>query len=626
MISLLMGRQRPGILQLLVFAAAAVLLGKAGDGRADEMDAATLQKIKRATVHLQVKLIDGSVAQGSGFFSEAPGVILTNAHVLGMLAPNSRRPLEIIAVINSGEAKSQRLPATILAVDRNSDLAALRVEGKNLPAPLQVADSKVLRETQDVYIFGFPFGDKLGKNITASKSSVSSLRKQGNVLKQIQVNGGMHPGNSGGPVTSADGQVIGVAVSGLKNTQIHFAIPTDAVQNFLSGRSTINLGTGHRFKDGDQIKLPVTVDLNDPLGRNSKVAVEVWTGNNDKTRLGTGTKLPPVLPGDSAKQTTTLAYDAATGAAAGDVILPPVGDVKQVYWVRVVITDTKGETRYYSAFSRPSTDFVTERKPVALQYQPKLGSPMALEVTSDSQLKVRKEDGAEQSVKCNLKFNFEEQSAKKREGGQLPVKLKFLTYSFSLFIDDKPIPGNDAIKKMLNDLFVVTLKLHMDMEGSQSSGGADLTQVPKGSLGLLTDVTDQLMPSLEMMAVGLPSPTLTPQQTWKTQRDVEVGPLGFAVPARADLTYSFVGIRVRDNKPEAVIHVEGSLRGPKGLETRVAGKMSGNLHLSTETGQVVDGALGLRLDCDIQLKGQTAKANGSLFVSLKRNPPTVKKQ
>jgi S1-C subfamily serine protease len=69
-----------------------------------------------------------------------------------------------------------------------------------------------------------------------AKSSVSSLRRDRDVLKQVQVNGGMHPGNSGGPVIDTDGQVIGVAVSGIKSTQIHFAVPAEQVRAFLNGR------------------------------------------------------------------------------------------------------------------------------------------------------------------------------------------------------------------------------------------------------------------------------------------------------------------------------------------------------------------------------------------------------
>lgn len=66
-----------------------------------------------------------------------------------------------------------------------------------------------LTEVQRVYIFGFPKGSALGKEITVSESSVSSLRKDSEgSLSQIQVNGGMQPGNSGGPVVDAGGAVL----------------------------------------------------------------------------------------------------------------------------------------------------------------------------------------------------------------------------------------------------------------------------------------------------------------------------------------------------------------------------------------------------------------------------------
>ena len=66
---------------------------------------------------------------------------------------------------------------------------------------------------------------------------MSSLRKSANGrIHQVQVNGGMHPGNSGGPVIDGDGKVIGVAVSAIRATQINFAVPADYVRVFLMGR------------------------------------------------------------------------------------------------------------------------------------------------------------------------------------------------------------------------------------------------------------------------------------------------------------------------------------------------------------------------------------------------------
>ena len=76
---------------------------------------------------------------------------------------------------------------------------------------MTVSSAKNLIETQQVHIFGFPFGNELGKKITVSSSSVSSLptNETSGELEKIQVNGGMHPGNSGGPVRGHRGQCGG---------------------------------------------------------------------------------------------------------------------------------------------------------------------------------------------------------------------------------------------------------------------------------------------------------------------------------------------------------------------------------------------------------------------------------
>src|SRR5258707_878005 len=93
-------------------------------------------------------------------------------------------------------------------------------------------------ETEDVLtVISFPFGSNIGKEITVSTSSVSSLRKEeSGALTKVQVNGGMHPGNSGGPVVDSFGNVVGVAVSILRGTQINFAVPGDYVRSIFHGR------------------------------------------------------------------------------------------------------------------------------------------------------------------------------------------------------------------------------------------------------------------------------------------------------------------------------------------------------------------------------------------------------
>ena len=141
----------------------------------------------------------------------------------------------------------------MVALDVANDLALLWVNGsgesKPLPRPLTFGRSAALVETQDVLIFGYPFGEKLGLNISVNKSTVSALRKdKTGAIEVLQVGGGMHPGNSGGPVTDPAGSVVGVSVAGILGTQINFAIPAEITDKFV--REMIASGgnlKGNRF-------------------------------------------------------------------------------------------------------------------------------------------------------------------------------------------------------------------------------------------------------------------------------------------------------------------------------------------------------------------------------------------
>jgi S1-C subfamily serine protease len=303
-----------------------------------------LKKVKRATVYMRVTMANGTEAQGSGFFGVEPGIILTNSHVVGMLKAD-RPPRRIEAVISSGEANEKHITAQVLGVDKSSDLAVLRAAGDDLPAPLDVKSAADLLETQEVYVFGFPFGADLGKNITVSKSSVSSLRKEAGYLSKVQVNGGMHPGNSGGPVVNVRGEVIGVAVSGIVGTQVDFAVPGDFVHVILNGRvAEMGVTTPRAGPDGSATT-SVTMKVIDPLNRVQEVALDVWTGDRGDPRPPTRTQ-PAALGGDSPHEHVQLAYN--QGTARAEVTLPalPAG---KVYWLQPTWVNANRETCWAEA-------------------------------------------------------------------------------------------------------------------------------------------------------------------------------------------------------------------------------------------------------------------------------------
>jgi hypothetical protein len=297
---------------------------------------------KQATVMLKVTSEGGRTAEGSGFFAVEPGLVVTNAHVLGMLQSSSKPPTKVEVIVSSGSANELKLSGKVLGVDRGSDVAVLRVEGAGdtkLPAPLQFGKADDLVETQKVYVFGFPFGSELGKNITVSESSVSSLRTdtRGD-LAQVQVNGGMHPGNSGWPVVNTQGQVIGVAVAGIRNTQIIFAVPVHKVKSLFDG-SILDPKAGVLFRDKSEVRVPLRHNCLDPLRRIREVRVEVWAGRPAENRAVSPTEARP-QPGDGPRQTHPLRY--ADGAATCDVVLPTLAP-GQVAWVQPVVVIAAGE-------------------------------------------------------------------------------------------------------------------------------------------------------------------------------------------------------------------------------------------------------------------------------------------
>jgi S1-C subfamily serine protease len=202
-----------------------------------------IKKVKASTVLVITSDADGSGGSGSGFFVKKPedkkpkdkkpadksGYVVTNAHVVGYSLGYGKDgievPTKLEVVVDSG-GREQNYKATIYGLDAEKDLALLKVEDANLPPPLTLGKAEELIETQDVNVFGYPYGKKPGKEVTVESTKVSSLRRTNGSLEKVQLAGGIRPGNSGGPVANAKGDVVGVSVSALKiDERIVFAIP-----------------------------------------------------------------------------------------------------------------------------------------------------------------------------------------------------------------------------------------------------------------------------------------------------------------------------------------------------------------------------------------------------------------
>jgi S1-C subfamily serine protease len=140
---------------------------------------------------------------GSGFIINADGDIVTNNHVIS----GSRN-----VTVTLSDAKKSQYKATVVGIDRRSDLAILHIKAdKKLPF-VRLGNSDDLVVGQKVLAIGNPFG----LEGTLTTGIVSSLgrsldNEDGNTLEGlIQTDAAINPGNSGGPMFDSHGDVIGI--------------------------------------------------------------------------------------------------------------------------------------------------------------------------------------------------------------------------------------------------------------------------------------------------------------------------------------------------------------------------------------------------------------------------------
>jgi serine protease Do len=174
-------------------------------------------------------------AIGSGFVIDASGYILTNAHVV-----NGAQRVQVAlppaeadgSVATAWASKIAVLPARIVGVSREIDLALLKVDGLKLTA-LPVANYRNLRQGETVFALGSPQG--LRNSVTHGViSAVARQTDPDSPMVYIQTDAPINPGNSGGPLVNSTGEVVGVNTFILSqsggNEGLGFAIPCGIVR------------------------------------------------------------------------------------------------------------------------------------------------------------------------------------------------------------------------------------------------------------------------------------------------------------------------------------------------------------------------------------------------------------
>jgi serine protease Do len=158
---------------------------------------------------------------GSGFIVSADGYILTNAHVVADAS-------EVTVKLTD----RREYPAKVVGFDKRTDVAVIKIDGKNLPI-VKLGDAYTLRPGEWVVAIGAPFGFE--NSVTAGIVSATARSLDEGYVQFIQTDVPVNPGNSGGPLFNLRGEVVGI------NSQIYsqtggymglsFAIPIQLAKN-----------------------------------------------------------------------------------------------------------------------------------------------------------------------------------------------------------------------------------------------------------------------------------------------------------------------------------------------------------------------------------------------------------
>jgi S1-C subfamily serine protease len=634
-----------------------------------QLDGITLDQCKKSTVFVEVESKFGGGSTGSGWFGIENNIVITNAHVLGMLSPSSPPPAKITLFLNSGErgqtpgVMQREIPhqrIKIIAVDRFHDIAIMEISGeKDLPVPFKVRPTSKMRERQGITVLGFPHGytpgamtgTKKQPTISVRPSTATALRYDDfGILRNLQIEGGTNPGNSGGPQVDAEGYVIAMTVSGITRggvpVQINFSVPTEHIQGLLAGRpDEVTVDTAFH-KDG-MVHIPIRITAQDPLKRLKSIGIGYWIGESTGGIRPPGDVRKGIVASDKDYKEVNLTYDAATKTASGTLILPSL-TAGMTYWIQPFYSNAI-TPKYYL----PGTKIVMKGPPVDvvptnLQVNLRTGPvrPFTLVHSSARDEFFEGEDNSPDDIPKHIitmkgtETVIAPDNSDSQNAARLRLKYDDAEIKEEAGNQEGRLPPRIAaqIKQGIKSIEAYAF---MNRSGMIYKTRTNSLAVQDPLIRLFGPLlSSNALEALTICSIPLPNREVQPGESWSTsvtvthtisfmarlQKSAEeilpdpgqpgAGPRGRPGGAAAsqalkkefiyssDVSYTYQGTRTRAGRKEAVIKVTGKITPASGQAKDSAnGKTKGYAFVDVATGVVVDAEIETDFEIDTSIEG-----------------------
>ena len=189
-----------------------------------------ISKIKNQGASIFNQNAGTELGLGTGVIISENGYILTNWHVAGNKHSNC------YVTIENGKSFN----ANVIWADSDLDLAIIKISAKGL-VPIKIGDSNNLQLGETVYAIGNPIGFEFQKTVTSgiisAKSRTIKIEEEGKLSYMedlIQTDASINQGNSGGPLITLDGEMIGINTIKINEANgIGFASPINTIKPII---------------------------------------------------------------------------------------------------------------------------------------------------------------------------------------------------------------------------------------------------------------------------------------------------------------------------------------------------------------------------------------------------------